>query len=200
MGCKSVLPLALALLIAVSANAQQTGQIVGAVTDSSGAVVAGVAVTATESQTQYVREAVTDQTGRYVVPALRPAVYEISAEAKGFHKFVRSGVELLANQSLTINIALEVGNISETVTVSAPINQVDTSTSTLRETVDRQRIVELPLNGRNAASLTTLVPGTVIAPASAVGPGSHQNRARRAGDRFLGLAPEPGLVSPRWRR
>src|SRR5437868_417121 len=107
MSRKSVLQAFAATLMVWSAAAQQTGQIVGGITDASGAVVPGVVVTATESQTQYTREAVTDQSGHYVIPALRPAVYQITAEAKGFHKFVRSGVELLANQSLTVNVALE---------------------------------------------------------------------------------------------
>ena len=95
----------------------------------------------------------------------------MTVEAAGFRTFVRKGVELLANQSLTLNASLEVGVVSETVTVDVPVVQVDTSTSTLREVVDRERMIELPLNGRNAASLTMLVPGAVIAPASAIDQG-----------------------------
>jgi hypothetical protein len=83
-------------------------------------------------------------------------------EAKGFRGFRRTGVELLANQSLTANVTLEVGTLSETVNVVGGVAQVDTTTATLSEVVDRSRIVELPLNGRDAARLSTLVAGTAI--------------------------------------
>ena len=88
-------------------------------------------------------------TERYVLPALRPTQYDLTAESTGFRTFRRVGIELLANQSLTLNIALEVGAVTETVNVAAAAVQVNTSTSTLSEVVDHARIVELPLNGRD---------------------------------------------------
>src|SRR5262249_7165688 len=127
--------------------AQQAGQIVGSVTDGKGEAVAGATIKALEVGTGFARNVVTDSDGRYVLPALRPTQYEITVEASGFRSFRRAGVELLANQSLTINIALEVGVVTETVQVEAAAVQVDTSTSTLKEVVDRARIAELPLNG-----------------------------------------------------
>lgn len=159
-------------LAALPAFSQQTGQIVGMVTDASNAVAPNVTVTAIEAGTGYERKGVTDASGHFVIPSLRPAVYDVTAQAAGFRPFRRRDVELLANQSLTVNVTLEVGNVTEAVTVEAPVVQVDTSTSTLRETVDRARLVELPLNGRNAAALTTLVPGNVIAPSAAIDQGS----------------------------
>src|SRR5262245_33441155 len=152
----------LASLLAVSALAQQAGQIVGSITDTKGEVVPGATVKAIEVGTGFARTAITDSDGRYVLPAMRPTQYEIAVEAKGFRNFRRTGVGLLANQSLTINVTMEVGTVTETVNVVGGAVQVDTTTATLSEVVDRSRIVELPLNGRDAARLSTLVAGTAI--------------------------------------
>jgi len=152
----------LTVLLAAHAFGQQAGQIVGVVTDSSGGAVPGITVKATEVGTGFARTTITGSDGQYVFPALRPTQYEVTVEASGFRAFRRTGIELLANQSLTLNITLEVGTVTETVNVVGGAIQVDTSTSTLKEIVDRARIAELPLNGRDAARLTTLVAGTVI--------------------------------------
>jgi hypothetical protein len=151
-----------AVLLTASAFGQQAGQIVGVVTDNRGEAVPNVTVKAVEVGTGFTRTAVTNTGGQYVLPALRPTQYEITVESTGFRSFRRTGVELLANQSLTINIPLEVGAVTETVNVVGGAVQVDTTTSTLSEVVDRSRIVELPLNGRDAARLSTLVAGTAI--------------------------------------
>lgn len=153
------------------AMAQQMGQISGVVRDASGAVIPGATITVQETQTGLERITTSDSEGRYALPALRPTTYIIGAEVPGFNKFSRTGVGLLANESATLNITLEIGEVSETVTVDGAAAQVDTTTSTLKEVVDQDRIVELPLNGRNAAQLTTLVPGTVLAPSSGVDQG-----------------------------
>ncbi|MBI4910114.1 MAG: TonB-dependent receptor [Acidobacteria bacterium] len=141
---------------------QQTGQIVGMAVDATGAAVANATVRAIEVGTGFVRSTVTGAEGQYVLAAMRPAAYTIEAEAPGFRGFRRTGLELLANQSLTVSIALEVGSVTETVNVAGAATQVDTSTSTLIEVIDRSRIIELPLNGRDAATLATLVPGTSV--------------------------------------
>jgi hypothetical protein len=154
--------LALLGLLAVDAAAQESGQILGAVHDQTGALVPGVKVTAKEAGTGLARTASTGAGGDYVLPNLRPTTYIITAEAAGFRAFRQTGVQLLANQSLTLNIGIEVGAVTETVNVTGQVVQVDTSTSTLAEVVDRARIVELPLNGRDAAKLSTLVAGTVM--------------------------------------
>jgi len=157
-----VLTIGLACLLATALFGQQAGQIVGVVTDSSGGVVPDATVKATEVGTGFVRTTTTGTNGQYVLPAMRPTQYEVVAESSGFRTFRRSGLELLANQSLTLNITLEVGAVTETVNVAGAALQVNTSTSTLSEVVDRARIVELPLNGRDAARLATLVAGTVL--------------------------------------
>ncbi|MBI3696338.1 MAG: TonB-dependent receptor [Acidobacteria bacterium] len=157
-----VLTVGLTGLLAIHAFGQQAGQIVGSVTDASGAVVPGATVKATEVGTGFVRSILTGADGLYVLPALRPTQYDVTAEAPGFRTFHRSGVELLANQSLTLHITLEVGAVTETINVAGAAVQVNTSTSTLSEVVDRARILEMPLNGRDAAKLAALVPGTAV--------------------------------------
>ena len=158
----------------------QEGQIVGTVKDPSGAVIPNVTVTATEAQTNFARTAVSNASGEYQLGSLRPTTYTVSAEASGFKKVTESDVRLEANQSLSLNLTLELGQITESVNVEANAVQVDTSTSTIREVVDQSRIVELPLNGRNVAHLTTLIPGAVTNPGSGVDQGDHEDISQPA--------------------
>src|SRR6185436_14132733 len=88
--------------------------------------------------------------------------YDIAAELTGFRLSQRKGVVLQANQNLTMNFSLEIGDLSETVTVSGEAATVDVTSSTISEVVDSKRIVDLPLNGRDAAKLSTLVAGMVL--------------------------------------
>src|SRR6266581_4480355 len=151
-----------ALMVVLPASAQDAGQIVGAVRDPTGGTIPNVTVTATETGTGFTSTVKTGSEGQFVFQSLRPTNYVISAEASGFRAFRQTQVQLLANQSLTLNIPIEVGAVTETVNVTGQVVQVDTSTSTLAEVVDQSRIVELPLNGRDAAKLSTLVAGTVM--------------------------------------
>src|SRR6266403_5829 len=143
---------------------QGLGSIVGRVTDPSGAAVASAKVIATELGTGFSRSATSDTDGLYVIPSLHPATYSLSVEATGFSTSRQPGVTLLADQTLTVNVALRLGATTEVVTVTGFETQVDTSTSTLRQVVEQERISELPLNGRNAATLTLLVAGAVNSP------------------------------------
>src|SRR6185295_15264138 len=117
---------------------------------------------AVETATGLSRDTIADADGRYNFTSLRPTTYDITAELTGFRASQRKGVLLQANQNLTLNFALELGNLSETVTVSGEAATVDVSSSTISEVVDSKRIVELPLNGRDAAKLSTLVAGMVL--------------------------------------
>src|SRR6266550_1110762 len=151
----------LALLVASPALAQ-TGQINGLVTDNTGGVVPGATVKAVETATTISRDTVSGADGRYSFTSLRPTTYDISAELTGFRTSQRKGVQLQANQNLSVNFALELGSLAETVTVSGEAATVDLTSATISEVVDSKRIVELPLNGRDAAKLSTLVPGMVL--------------------------------------
>ena len=142
--------------------AQEAGQINGVVADSSGGVIPGVTVFAVESGTGISRDTVSGANGRYSFVAMRPTTYEIRAELAGFRTVRRTDVLLQANQNLTLNITMELGELSETVTVAGEAATVDVSSATISEVVDSKRIVELPLNGRDAARLSMLVSGMVV--------------------------------------
>jgi hypothetical protein len=153
---------------------QGSGSIVGTVTDPSGALVPGAEVTITETGTMFSRSATTDEQGYYVIPSLRPANYGLKVTAQGFRQYEQKEFTLLADQTLTVNVGLQLGSSVETVTVEANPTQVDTTTATLKQIVDQARMVELPLNGRNAAQLTLLVPGAV----STAGGGADQGNTK----------------------
>jgi Carboxypeptidase regulatory-like domain len=158
---------ALGTLLIGIAHAQGLGTIVGTVTDPSGALIPGATVRVTDEGTSQSRETTTSAQGYYVFPSLRPSNYSVAVEASGFAASTRRGVVLQADQAETLNFAMTMEAANQAITVEAPVQQVDTSTATLSEVVDRRRIVELPLNGRNAASLALITAGTVLAPASA---------------------------------
>ncbi len=153
--------LLLVLLVASPAFAQ-TGQINGVITDNTGGVVPGASVKAVEVATGLSRDTVTGADGRYTFTSLRPTTYTISVDLSGFRPAQRTGVLLQANQNLTVNLSIEVGTLAETITVSGESPTVDVSSAAISEVVDSKRIVELPLNGRDAATLSTLVPGMVL--------------------------------------
>jgi hypothetical protein len=174
-------------LMAGTAFAQSTGQINGALTDSSGGVIPGATVAAIETATGLRADTVTGANGRYSFPSLRPTEYEIRAELTGFKSVRRTGIVLQANQNLTVNIILELGDLAETITVSGDTATVDITTATLAEVVDHARIVELPIQGREVARLQTLVAGTVVAAISEETaksiPGAVRVSANGAGER-----------------
>jgi hypothetical protein len=162
---KNALIAFLAFLFApLFSHGQGLGSVVGRVTDPAGAAVAGAQVTATQEGTGFSRSAMSDPEGLYVIPSLQPAIYNLTVEAKGFSTSKESGVTLLADQTLTVNVSVKLGVTTEVVTVTGNALQVDTATSTLKQVIEQQRISELPLNGRNAAQLTLLVAGAVNSP------------------------------------
>jgi hypothetical protein len=144
--------------------AQGYGSIVGTVTDTTGAAVAGATVTATQTDTGRQTVVKSGQTGAFVFPTLSPSGYSLAvASSKGFEAYQQTGIVLQADQTVTVNVKLAVGATTETVEVTAAVPQVDTTTGTLSQVIDQSRVVDLPLNGRNAASLETLVAGVVDA-------------------------------------
>ncbi len=156
------------------AAAQGFGTIVGTVTDPSGSVIPGVKITATDQGTGVARTVVANEQGYFVIPALHPSTYDLTAAAPGFASYSQSNVTLLADQSLTLDLQMKVGQATETVTVETNPLQVNTTSSTLSQVVEQKRIVDLPLNGRNAVALALLVPGTVQAPNDGADQGQYK--------------------------
>jgi hypothetical protein len=154
--------LALFLLAAgpLAAHAQvTTGSIVGTVTDSSEQIVPGAQVSIRNVSKGTTTSYVTDATGSFTAPFLVPGTYEVSVELEGFKKWVRSNIVLQVNDRLRIDAALEVGGIQETTTVTASVPLVRTDTSEIGTVIEEKAIKELPLNGRNFATLVYLTPG-----------------------------------------
>jgi carboxypeptidase family protein/TonB-dependent receptor-like protein len=155
-----------------SSSAQGFGKIVGSVSDKDGGAVPGARVTAVQTQTGTKTETLTNGSGDYVFPSLPPAGYSVTVEAQGFSALTDSNITLLADQSQTVNISLSVGTLSQSIEVSTATPQVDTTTGTISQVVTEKQVNELPLNGRNAAALTTLTPGVVQAPSGAADQGN----------------------------
>jgi hypothetical protein len=148
---------------AVNLHAQGYGTISGTVADPSGAVVPGASVVATEVQTGNQTRTTSGRDGRFVFPTLLPSGYTLLVTAGGFESYSQTGIVLEADQALTINLTLKIGSSTATVNVSADAPQVDLTTGTLSQVIDKAEVGDLPLNGRAAASLVTLVAGVVDA-------------------------------------
>ena len=172
MKTKFCLLLLTTLAGSLTIQAQNAGEFVGVVTDASGATVAGAKVTVTETGTDLSRTVNTSSEGFYTVQSLRPTDYKISVEAPGFKRITQQGITLQADQQATVNFKLELGSVTESVQVSASALQVNAVSGTISQVVDTARILELPLNGRNAATLAYTVAGTVQAPTSGADQGS----------------------------
>ena len=154
--------LAAALFVICSlANAQDvTGKIAGVVSDPSGAAIPGAKVTVTNTGTRVSKDATTNSNGFYQVTQLPVGEYQVSAEASGFSKVVANGRNPLdINQTLRIDLKLEVGSVSSTVEVNSQTSAVETQNSTVGGTVTGRAVFELPLNGRNALDLMATQPG-----------------------------------------
>ncbi|MGH9663404.1 MAG: carboxypeptidase regulatory-like domain-containing protein, partial [Bryobacteraceae bacterium] len=160
--------LVLTMMAAAGLAQTTTSALAGIVRDKTGGVAPGVAVTAQNNGTSFSRGAVTDQTGSYLIPNLPVGEYTVTAEKQGFTKFVQKGVTLVVSQNARVDISLSVGDAAQSVTVTSESTGVETRSTTVGELVDRTRIQELPLNGRNAMALALVVPGVISVSAPAV--------------------------------
>jgi len=149
-----------ALLFAGSALAQEgRALILGRISDSSGASIPGAAVEVVNRATGVRFSSKSNPQGHYEVPFLPPGVYRLSIEAPGFKKLVRENIELRVGDRLKLDFALQIGEVVETVTVTAETPLIEAATASLGQVTDRRRIVDLPLSGGNAITLARLAPG-----------------------------------------
>jgi len=160
--------LAAVALVPAAARAQAVGSITGVITDESGAVIPGVTVEATNAGTGLVRTIATDSDGRFDLPQLQPGRYNVRASLSGFRTVERQAVQVSVDDTTRVDFKMSVGGVEENVTVSGEAPLVETSHATMGITIDQQKVVELPLNGRNFTQLGTLIPG-VLAPPSGLG-------------------------------
>jgi len=167
---------------------KDTGSIVGTVTDPSGAVVAGAKVVITDLERGNNFETTTNQAGEFVASALHVGRYTVTVEHSGFKKAVSVPVDLDVQQRIAVNVALQVGALSQAVEVTTAAPLLETETSELGQVVDNKRMANLPLNGRNFAQLALLTAGTAPSEPGARDEGGYgfsANGARSLQNNFL---------------
>ena len=147
-----------------SASAQASGQINGTVTDATGGVLPGVTVEATNTATGVTRSAISGADGLYTLPLLQPGNYNVKASLQGFRSQQRDGVRVTVTETARLTFQLEIGGLTETTVIVAEVSLVETSNATHGIVIDEQKVVDLPLNGRNFTQLGTLIPGVVAPP------------------------------------
>ncbi|MGH9761509.1 MAG: carboxypeptidase regulatory-like domain-containing protein, partial [Blastocatellia bacterium] len=140
---------------------ETTARIIGTVTDPQGAIIPDAKVTVTNMATKVIYPATTFKDGTYQLANLPIGTYQVEIEKDGFKKAVSEKYTLQINQVQRIDMKMEVGNVSETVEVSAGASMVETVNSTLGESVTARPLQDLPLNGRNSLNLALLQPGVM---------------------------------------
>ncbi len=138
------------------AQAVAIAQVAGVVSDPTGAPVPGAQVKITETDKQLMRTVVTDSEGRYTFPNLPVGPYRLEVAASGFKAHVQSGIVLQVGNSVTINVPMQIGAMSEHIEVTASAGMVETKENTIAQVIDEKRIMDLPLNGRQATQLILL--------------------------------------------
>ena len=159
------------MLLAGSLCAAQTGQgtITGSVSDPGGAFLGGADVTVTNEGTGEQRKTKTADNGTFSVPLLPPAVYDVIATSSGFRPEKRTGIQLTADGTAQVTMVLQVGKVTEIVEIKEGAELVTTQGASIGEVIGEEPITELPLNGRNPASLINLTPGAVDMMSTGVG-------------------------------
>jgi len=140
----------------VCGQAVSTSQITGTVKDQTGAVLPGAEVTATQTDTSAKRAVVSDETGSFILTNLPIGPYRLEVSLPGFRTYVQTGIVLQVGSNPFIPVTLAVGQISEQVEVAADAALVETRSTGVGQVIDNQRVLELPLNGRQATELIFL--------------------------------------------
>ena len=143
----------------LSALGQQQGAITGVVTDPQGAVIPGAKVTATNTATNKTYEVTTSGNGSYTIPGVPAGVYTVSVEAIGFRTWQGPNVRVITAQGAIVNPAMEVGEVTETITVESSQELVETATVELQTNISKKQLKDLPLLGRSPMSLISSIPG-----------------------------------------
>ena len=172
------------------------GQITGIVTDSRQTAVPGVTLTATNTTRPAMRTVVSSSSGAFTVPGLPPGDYRIEVELAGFRTIRRQGVRVETGETVRLDFVLEIGTLSDAVTVIADASTLR-STGSLGQIISEEKVGSLPLNGRSFITLASLVPGVAVPPASPL-PRINGGRPRTNEYLFDGISvlqPEPGQVA-----
>jgi hypothetical protein len=164
-------------VICGAAWAQETAQISGVVKDESGGVLPGATVTVTQTETGFSRNSVTDTEGTYRLTNLPLGPYKLEVTLEGFRTYTQTGIVLQVGSAPALNVTLGVGQLTEAVTVEAAAPLVDTQRAGIGEVIENERIIELPLNGRNPTDLIELAGAAVNLPDQGASTRSFQGSA-----------------------
>ncbi|MEO7652108.1 MAG: carboxypeptidase-like regulatory domain-containing protein, partial [Bryobacteraceae bacterium] len=157
----SVLATLLALLAPMSMVAQRVkSTLSGVITDPSGALVAGVELTLTKADSNVSVRFVTTGDGSYTFSFVEPGNYVLKTSHPGFKSLVRSGILVRVATDQRLDVQLDLGQVADSVEVRAQTPLLESVSSTLGQVVDNKKIVDLPLNGRNALALLSIIPGS----------------------------------------
>jgi len=156
---QTVLVSTVLLLCAHSALAQEA-RLSGVVSDPAGAAIVGASLTATQTERNIAFSTKAGEDGRYLFPRLPSGTYTVRAESQGFRPFVQAEVRITTGAEALLNVSLRLGSVTEEITVTGDASRVNTESSTIQQLVDSERVVDLPLNGRDVYQLAKLVPGT----------------------------------------
>jgi hypothetical protein len=141
-------------------RAQTTATLLGHTVDTTGAIIPGAKITVRNTGTNAVREALTDGNGNYIVPQLPIGTYSATAEIQGFETKIVTDLTLSLGQNVRVDFQMSPGQVQQSITITgSDVAQVDTHSATLSSEIEQTRVVDLPLNGRDPASLLTLIPG-----------------------------------------
>jgi hypothetical protein len=156
---ESLLRIAAVVCLAIPGLAQNNaGRLVGSVSSADG-VVKGATVVITDNQTTKQRTVVASDEGTFTIPQLEVGIYTVKVTATGFKSYAANDVKIDVGREYSLNVTLEIGNIQESVTVTAGADVVNATSGELSNTVSPRQVLELPLNGRNPLSLVGLQPG-----------------------------------------
>jgi len=164
-----ILLLSIGLLVGVHGQSSTSGSITGTVRDPQGAAVPKAEVTLTDEKNGVSRTVSATDDGFFNFTSVVPGMYSVSAAPAGFKKTVQTGVEVHVNENKTVNLDLQVGQVTETVTVTSESAPVELRTGEVSSLITEKQVTELPLNGRNYAQLALMVPG--VSPVTQSGAG-----------------------------
>ena len=178
-----LLLLALFILTCGALAQTVTGTLSGTVTDSTGAVIPNLNITAKNTETGAVRTVQTNAEGYFLMTFLPLGAYEVTAEARGFKKVIKSGVAIELNKTTVSNFRMEVSSVDAVVEVTGETPQIETTTGEIKHSLDSRRIEDTPLAGRNFISLVEQIPGFQV---SSFGgdPSSGQNNPTNSSGSF----------------
>lgn len=169
----------------VFAQTAATGKVVGSVLDPSNAAIAGAAVTVESSGTNFSRKVTTDASGAYTVPLVPPGTYTVTVSAKGFKTASNPAVVVSVTETATVNLTLELGQTTETVTVETSAAMVQAENATLGRVVGEKAVQDLPLTNRNYTQILALSPGVAAAVTNAATLGRATQEMNVNGGRIM---------------